>query len=119
MMPLNESDARQRLQALIADFSRLSPDERKQMSEASLVRQFIDHLLEEVLGWPTRDPARYKYELVTQVGRPDLTLIPESGGTIFIEAKRFGIIKELVEARKITTGVIAPWQPAGFADRGG
>jgi len=80
------------------------------MSETNVVRQFIVRLLEEVLGWPIKDPARYKYELVTQVGRPDLTLFPESGGTIFIEAKRFGIIKELEQARKTVRGVITPGQ---------
>src|SRR5450432_401356 len=104
----SELQARRNLEALIADFNRLTADERRQMSEASVVRQFVDRLLEEVLGWPIKDPARYKYELHTQVGRPDLTLIPESGGTIFVEAKRFGVIRELEQAKKTLTGVIKP-----------
>ena len=108
----SEQQARRNLVALIADYDRLTLDERRQMSEASVVRQFIDRLLEEVLGWPIKDPARYKYELHTQVGRPDLTLIPESGGTIFVEAKRFGVIKELEQARKTVAGTITPGQLA-------
>jgi len=111
-MPISEPRARQALQTLLADFQRLTPDERRQMSEASVVRQFVDRLLEEVLGWPIKDPARYKYELTTQVGRPDLTLIPARGGTIFIEAKRFGVIKELEQARYTIAGTITPGQMA-------
>lgn len=105
-----ESAARQALQRLLDDFHKLSAEDRAQMTEASVVRQFIDRLLRDVLGWPIEDPARYKYELSTQVGRPDITLIPEAGGTIFLEAKRFGVIKELKEARKTIAGVITPGQ---------
>jgi len=107
-----EAEARQALQKLLDDYHHLSPDDRAQMSEASVVRQFIDRLLRDVLGWPIEDPARYKYELTTQAGRPDITLIPESGGTIFLEAKRFGVIKELKEARTTIAGVITPGQLA-------
>ncbi|MBC8171755.1 MAG: hypothetical protein H7X77_08780, partial [Anaerolineae bacterium] len=104
--------ARQKLKALLDDFDKLTPDARKTMSEASVVRQFIDRLLEEVLGWPIKDPARYKYEMHTQAGRPDLTLLPESGGMIFVEAKKFGVIKELEQARFTAQGVITPGQMA-------
>jgi hypothetical protein len=38
----SESQARRNLEALIADYERLLPDERRQMSEASVVRQFVD-----------------------------------------------------------------------------
>ena len=111
-MPVTENDARQALQQLLEDFNRLSADDRAQMTEASVVRQFIDRLLRDVLGWPIEDPQRYKYELATQVGRPDITLIPEAGGTVFVEAKRFGVIKELAEARRTIAGVITPGQMA-------
>ena len=111
-MPVTENDARQALQQLLDDYHRLAPDDRASMTEASVVRQFIDRLLRDVLGWPIEDPQRYKYELATQVGRPDITLIPESGGTIFVEAKRFGVIKELAEARRTIAGVITPGQMA-------
>ena len=111
-MPLTEAEARQALQKVLNDFHRLSPEDRASMTEASVVRQFIDRLLRDVLGWPIEDPQRYKYELATQVGRPDITLIPEAGGTIFLEAKRFGVIKELQEARKTIQGVIMPGQLA-------
>src|SRR5437763_13817122 len=103
-MPLTEQQARQHLQTLIAKFNALTVDDRKTMSEASVVRQFIDILLRDVLGWPIEDTARYRYEQVTQVGRPDMMLTPERGGTIFVEAKRFGIIKELQQARGAIRG---------------
>ena len=61
-MSLSKAQARQNLQALIAKFNALSSDDRKMMSEATVVRQFIDILLRDVLGWPIEDPARYKYE---------------------------------------------------------
>src|SRR5256885_4434 len=109
-MPLTEQQARQHLQTLIAKFNALSADDRKQMSEASVVRQFIDILLRDVLGWPIEDPARYRYEQVTQVGRPDMMLTPAMGGTIFVEAKRFGVIKELEQARKTIKGIVTPGQ---------
>jgi hypothetical protein len=111
-MTLTEQQARKNLQGLIAKYNALSLDDRKEMSEASVVRQFIDILLRDVLDWPIEDTARYKYEKVTQVGRPDMMLMPESGGTIFVEAKRFGIVKELQEARKTTSGIITPGQMA-------
>ena len=107
-----EKEARQALKRLLEDFNRLSDDDRSQMTEASVVRQFIDRLLRDVLGWPIEDPLRYKYELSTRVGRPDITLIPESGGTIFLEAKKFGVIRELREARRTIQGVITPGQMA-------
>ena len=107
-----EAEARRNLEALIQKYDQMSPEDRAQMTEASVVRQFIDLLLRDVLGWPIEDPARYKYELATQAGRPDITLIPESGGTIFVEAKRFGVIKELAEARQTIAGVITPGQMA-------
>jgi hypothetical protein len=45
-----EQQARQRLKSLVDKFNALTDDERKQMSEASVVRQFIDILLRDVLG---------------------------------------------------------------------
>src|SRR5258706_2453855 len=111
-MTLTEQQAKQNLKALIDKYNKLAVDERKVMSEASVVRQFIDILLRDVLGWPIEDPARYRYEQVTQVGRPDMMLTPEKGGTIFVEAKRFGIIKELEQARRDIRGVVTPGQLA-------
>lgn len=99
-MPPTQDDARRALQTLINDYNRLTDAERAQMTEASVVRQFIDRLLGEVLGWPIKDPARYTYELHTQAGRPDMTLKPERGGLIFVEAKRFGVIAEHEVARR-------------------
>jgi hypothetical protein len=85
--------------------------QRKEITEAGVIHQFLDPLL-EALGWPINDPARYKYELGTLAGRPDMTLFPEQGGTIFVEAKRFGAIKELEQARKTIAGIVTPGQLA-------
>ncbi len=110
---MNEAQARQNLRKLLDDFHKLTPEQRQEMTEASVVRQFIDRLLEEVLGWPIKDPQRYQYELHTQVGRPDLTLFPESGGVIFVEAKRFGVIRDLYNPSKtLSTRTLKPSQMA-------
>jgi hypothetical protein len=107
-----ENKARKALEDLLAKFDALSDDDRKTISEAGVVHQFIVPLLQDVLGWPTQDAARYKFELHTQVGRPDMVLIPERGGTVFVEAKRFGVIKELKEARSTIAGTLTPGQMA-------
>jgi hypothetical protein len=111
-MPPTQDAAKRALRELIDQYNLLSDSDRVQMTEASVVRQFIDRLLEEVLGWPIKDPARYEYEMHTQAGRPDMLLKPESGGLIFVEAKRFGVIKELKETResKDLKRVITPEQ---------
>lgn len=106
----DQAAARAALQRLIDDYHNLSDADRAAMSEASVVRQFVDRLLEEVLGWPIKDPARYKYELHTQAGRPDLTLIPESGLPVFVEAKRFGVIAQLEQTKYSIRGVVTPDQ---------
>jgi len=106
-----QSQARPKIEKLIQKYRALSEIDKKTMSESSVVHQFIDPLL-DALGWPTQDPARYKYELNTPAGRPDMTLIPEKGGTIFVEAKRFGLIAELAEARKTIAGIVTPGQLA-------
>jgi hypothetical protein len=51
-----ERQAREALEAMVRDYERLTPDQREQMTEASVVRQFIDRLFAEVLGWPIQDP---------------------------------------------------------------
>ncbi|MEJ2150647.1 MAG: hypothetical protein P8Z40_14375, partial [Chloroflexota bacterium] len=110
-MPLNREQARAEIQHLIERYHDMTDDERSQITEASVVQQFIEPLL-EALGWPLREPKRYKKELSTAAGRPDLTLEPESGGTIFLEAKRFGAIQELKEARTTISGIVTPGQLA-------
>ena len=39
-MPLTEADARQNLRKLLDDFHKLTPTQRQEMTEASVVRQF-------------------------------------------------------------------------------
>lgn len=111
-MTITEQSARQHLKTLVEKYDKLPQDERRQITEDGVIRQFIDILLRDVLGWPIEDPARYKYELHTQAGRPDITLLPENGGTIFVEAKKFGIIKQLEQARYTIAGTILPGQLA-------
>src|SRR5512139_3504325 len=94
-------------------------EDRVRISEAGVVHQFLDPLL-EALGWPVQDPQHYKYELFLLGGRPDMTLIPDRGGTIFVEAKRFGAVKDLQIARQTMAGTLTPGQlalPGMAADR--
>jgi hypothetical protein len=115
-MTLTQAAARRNLEALLEKYGRLSEPsnlaEKRAMSEASVVRQFIDILLRDVLDWPIEDTARYHYELHTSAGRPDMTLTPEKGGVIFVEAKKFGVIKPLQSAKGLDTRVITPQQMA-------
>ncbi len=110
-MPLSQNEARARIGQLIDRYRAMSAQDKRLITEAGVVHQFIDPLL-EALGWPIDDPARYKYELHTQAGRPDMTLLPASGGTIFVEAKRFGLITQLAQARQTIAGIVTPGQLA-------
>jgi hypothetical protein len=112
-MPISQNEARQNLEVLLTKYANLAPETRPQLSEADVVHQFIDPLLEKVLGWPIGDNERCKYELSTEVGRPDITLIPEKGGVIFLEAKRFGKIDELNPNRfSLASKTLTPSQMA-------
>lgn len=118
-MGVSEAEARKQIDKLIKKYKSLPESERKTLSESSVVHQFLDPLF-KALGWPVEDPNRYKYELNTYAGRPDMVLIPESGGVIYVEAKRFGVVQQLAQARKTLSGVITPGQlalPGMAADR--
>lgn len=108
----NEQDARQKLQTLIADYDKLMHNKGLDaLTERDVIQQFITPLFRDVLGWPMEDPARLKYEYHTEIGRPDLILLPERGGTVYIEAKKFGIIRPLPrEAKKATSPSLGPTQ---------
>ena len=110
-MTLSQSQSRQQIERLIQRFNNLGAEGRKTVTEANVVRQFIDPLL-AALGWPIGDPQRYKYELYTEAGRPDITLLPQDGFPVFVEAKRFGYIADLKEARKSISGIVTPGQLA-------
>ena len=101
--------ARKKLQALIEKYN---ADKTKSLSEADVVTQYIEPLLRDVLGWNIEDSNRYRKELHTSAGRPDVTLIPENGGNVFLEAKKFGVIKQLEQARYTLAGTITPGQLA-------
>ncbi len=110
-MTLSQNQAKDAIAGLIKKYRALSDTDRQTATEAGVVHQFIQPML-EALGWPVDDPHRFKYELSTQAGRPDMTLLPDRGGTLFVEAKRFGIIAELEAARKTIRGIITPGQLA-------
>ncbi|MBC8100180.1 MAG: hypothetical protein H7Y11_12110, partial [Armatimonadetes bacterium] len=118
---LDQTSARHALDALIDKYNKMSDAERRDISEAGVVRQFVDDLLRDVLGYPIGDPERYKYELHTVAGRPDITLTMPNGETLYIEAKRFGVIKPLALAdRNSLKGVYGPdslAQPGMATDR--
>jgi hypothetical protein len=109
ILSLTQDQARNKIHKLVEKYRVMTQDEKKGITEAGVAHQFLDPLF-EALGWPVQDPARYKYELSTRAGRPDMTLIPEQGGTIFVEAKRFGAIKELEQVRKTIAGIVKPGQ---------
>lgn len=118
-MPRTASHSRDKVAQLITKYQKMSREDRARTSEASVVHQFLDPLL-EALGWPIQDPQHYKYELFLVGGRPDMILIPDQGGTIFVEAKRFGVIKDLQIARQTMAGTLTPGQlalPGMAADR--
>jgi hypothetical protein len=109
IMPISQTQAREQLKILIDTYHHLSDEQKLRMSEADVVHHFINDLLEKVLGWP-KDPQHYKYELHTAAGRPDITFVPDSGGKIFVEAKKFGVIAPLKEAYDQLAGSLRPGQ---------
>jgi len=118
----NEQAARQKLSQLIKNYSALMPnDQLRTLTERDVTQQFIVPLLRDVLGWPVEEAGRFKYEYHTEVGRPDMILLPERGGTVYIEAKKFGVIKDLPrEVKKASTQSLRPDQlalPGMAADR--
>jgi hypothetical protein len=108
-MPLNSEQAFSKIKILIEKYYSLSNDARNSLSESNVVQQFLVPML-RALGWPVDDPHQFKYELSTQAGRPDITLIREPGESIFIEAKRFGAIETLEQARETVAGILTPGQ---------
>lgn len=114
-----EHQARQQIKRLVDQYHRMTEDKRAGITEAGVVNQFLAPFF-AALGWPVTDPDRYKYELHTYAGRPDVTLIPEKGDPLFVEAKRFGLIKQLETARRTLSGIVTPGQltlPGMAADR--
>ncbi len=110
-MTFQPAQARAQIAALVEEFYRLTPAQRESVTEAGVVNQFITPFL-KALGWPVGDTQRYRYELMTFAGRPDITLFPEKGDPIYVEAKRFGVIKQLEVARRMISGIVTPGQMA-------
>ncbi|TXT59153.1 MAG: hypothetical protein BAJALOKI3v1_1110001, partial [Promethearchaeota archaeon] len=70
-------------------------------SEANVRKDFIDVLF-EILGWEIHDKNEYSSEkYIRKKGFVDITFFINSEPKIFLEAKRFSIIKQLEERNKI------------------
>lgn len=110
-MSVKQEEARKRIGQLIQKYKGMSEKAKREITEAGVVHQFLDPFL-RALGWPVDDPDRYKYELIVAGGRPDMTLIPESGGTLFVEAKRFGVIGNLKKVKPSLSDIVTPGQMA-------
>lgn len=105
---MNKETARQNLQLLIDKYYALTQDDKKTMREADVLGIFVEGLLGDVLGFPVKDPLRYKREFNMLRRRPDITVKLDSDELIFVEAKDFGVIEPLQEARYTIRGVVLP-----------
>lgn len=118
-MSRDSEQALSKISHLVDRYNALGEDEKNSISEAGVIAHFIKPML-EALGWPVEDHTQFKYELSTHAGRPDIALIQEPGDTVFVEAKRFGGIKTLEQARRTITGILTPGQltlPGMASDR--
>ncbi len=111
-MAFDEKRARDELKKLSDTYNALSAAERLKRSEEDVKQHFIVPLLRDVLGWPMNDPARVSYELYAPGGREDITLTLPSGEKLIVEAKRFGLIRELDASQHTASGVVKPDQLA-------
>ncbi|MBT4512825.1 MAG: hypothetical protein HOC20_11535, partial [Chloroflexi bacterium] len=55
-MPITQDQAREKIGELIEKYRTMTVLERKEISESSVVHQFLDPFL-EALGWPVQDPS--------------------------------------------------------------
>ncbi len=110
---------RAKLQALIEKYHEAMKGDGLLFSERDVIEQFIRPFLGDVLGFPVDDPTRYRTEVRTSTGRPDIVVYPDNGQNIFIEAKRFGRISKLSIARKQLNAVKPHqlWLPGMAKDR--
>ena len=108
---MTQEQARKEIEQLIQKYKGMSEKSKSGITEAGVVHQFLDSFL-KALGWPVNDPERYKYELFVAGGRPDMTLMPETGGTVFVEAKRFGVIGDLKRVKPSLSDIVTPGQMA-------
>lgn len=91
--------AREALVELVDRYYQDYDDEKRNaQSEANVRANFIDPLFDKILGWPIDDGDYYDREqYVRGAGRADiaLTVDPDMGPVLFVEAKRFGAIDPL------------------------
>lgn len=96
MPPVNQEQAREKLQALIETYRALPAPDLE--SESNVRANFIDPLF-ELLGWPVRNPVHYnREEYVRRAGFVDIALkvdVAAAEPLIFVEAKRFMAIDSL------------------------
>ncbi|MDZ4671243.1 MAG: N-6 DNA methylase, partial [Phototrophicales bacterium] len=86
---------RDKLASLIDKYNQAMREDGESLSERDVIEQFIRPLLGDVLGFPIDDLTRYRTEVRTETGRPDIVVYPDNGQTLYIEAKRFGKIRKL------------------------
>ena len=104
-MTLSKAEARESLEALIAKFYQLTPEQRDDASEGSVFGSFVLPLFRDVLGWPTEDVTKFAREqAVVRRKRVDGVLSLESGEKIFVEAKKFGEVQRLSNSNEWTMG---------------
>ncbi len=109
-MPPNESAARDELRKLIEDYHRLSDERKRDLSEDTVVQQYVNRFLDKVLGWPIMNSDFFQTQRSNRAGRPDATLEYKSGKVIYLEAKRFGAIKDLAQAKTSDANAFGPDQ---------
>ena len=97
-MSHSEESARANLQKLVDDYYKLETSPDLELASESDTLAYIERLFRDVLGWPTDDIKVYQREKRVAKGkRVDRILHLENGQSIFIEAKRFGLIDSLSE----------------------
>jgi predicted type IV restriction endonuclease len=115
-MSNSPEQAREQIDALVKLYNQkvegLSESERREaLTEDDVIHHFIVPLL-TALGWPTTDLECFKYEKHTPAGKPDITMIPERGGTLYVEGKRLTVIKDFAASRSTQSGLLMPGQMA-------
>ncbi|MFQ6072162.1 MAG: hypothetical protein ACE5KT_05600 [Methanosarcinales archaeon] len=86
---------KQQIQNLIAKYKSLKKEDIKAYSEVNVRKDFIDPLF-EILEWNVRDSREYDSEsYIRGVGFADTALKLQQKPKIFVEAKKFGIIKPM------------------------
>ncbi|MCI0709397.1 MAG: N-6 DNA methylase [Chloroflexi bacterium] len=102
---MDKRTTRKELETLVNKYRALAQVDRLAYSETDVVIQFITRFF-EILGYPTSQRDSWAYEQHSSGGRPDITVALSASENLYIEAKRFSVIKELPERRTTTATTI-------------